>query len=420
MRKKIAFVTVRYGLEINGGAEFHCRMLAERLAADYEVEVLTTCVKDYVTGENIYQPGTEKAGGVTVRRFRTCGFSQKDSSPWMRKAKPGRRLRMFLYNIGLLRPLSYIIKSWNWKLEEDIDYQKHSVFYSEDMVDYISARKDEYDAFIAVTADFAPFYFTAMTAGEKMIAIPTMHYAKVSFRVSLAQAFRHIRYTGFNTTAEQKLAKGIFGPAIRESSVISVGIEVPEPADWEQTRSAYRLPDRYILYIGRVDRCKTGDMISYYTAYRRKYGSAALPLVVIGNIFREEEKADGVLYTGFVSDPQKRAILQHAELLLNPSRYESLSLVLLEALNDRIPTLVNGHCNVLREHCRKSGGAVQAYTGKGSFVRQLHRITSDGPLRNMMKDKGKEYMEKNYSWDIILPRLHKAIDIVTDATPNLK
>ena len=41
-KEKVAFVVVRYGKNINGGAEYHCQMLAERLVSDYEVEVLTT------------------------------------------------------------------------------------------------------------------------------------------------------------------------------------------------------------------------------------------------------------------------------------------------------------------------------------------------------------------------------------------
>lgn len=68
-KEKIAFVVVRYGKDINGGAEYHCRMLAERLVNDYDVEVLTTCVKNYVTGENEYPEGKETLNGVLVRRF---------------------------------------------------------------------------------------------------------------------------------------------------------------------------------------------------------------------------------------------------------------------------------------------------------------------------------------------------------------
>ena len=39
---KVGFVIQRYGTEILGGAEFLCRLLAERLAARHQVEVLTT------------------------------------------------------------------------------------------------------------------------------------------------------------------------------------------------------------------------------------------------------------------------------------------------------------------------------------------------------------------------------------------
>ena len=35
-KEKVAFVVVRYGKNINGGAEYHCQMLAERLVSDYD------------------------------------------------------------------------------------------------------------------------------------------------------------------------------------------------------------------------------------------------------------------------------------------------------------------------------------------------------------------------------------------------
>ena len=55
MKDKVAFVVIRYGQNMNGGAEQHCRMLAERLVTHYDVEILTTCVKDYVKGTMSYR-----------------------------------------------------------------------------------------------------------------------------------------------------------------------------------------------------------------------------------------------------------------------------------------------------------------------------------------------------------------------------
>ena len=412
-RRKIAFVSVRYGVDINGGAEQHCRMLAERLTDGYDVEVLTTCVKDYVKKTNEYAAGREVINGVLVRRFNADPYDAVQESYWTRRAKPARRLRMFLYRIGLLTPLTLFVRHWNWRLKDDIESQRHTVFYSKDLLDFMAEHKEGYDVFIVFSSNFPLFYFSAMEVGDKMLAIPTLHFMRVSFRTSLAQAFRHIRYVGFNTASEQRLAKRIFGAGMGESSILSVGIEVPEPACWEDTRRQYSLPGRYILFIGRVDRDKTGKMLSYYAYYRKKYGKEALPLVVMGHVYEKAPVSDGIMYIGFVSDEQKRVILQHTVLLLNPSLYESLSLVLLEALYDRIPALVNGRCNVFREHQRKSHGAVQCYMWKYDFVSKLHRMTTDTALRIRIQENGKRYVEDNYNWQLIMSRLHGIIDIVS-------
>ncbi len=66
---RLAFVVQRYGLDIAGGAEYHCRLVAEHLARHAEVEVLTTCARDYVTWANHYPAGEEMLNGVAVRRF---------------------------------------------------------------------------------------------------------------------------------------------------------------------------------------------------------------------------------------------------------------------------------------------------------------------------------------------------------------
>ena len=66
MRKKILFVVQRYGEDVNGGAEYHCRVLAEHLLELYDVDVVTSCARNYTPWDNFYKPGKEKINGINV------------------------------------------------------------------------------------------------------------------------------------------------------------------------------------------------------------------------------------------------------------------------------------------------------------------------------------------------------------------
>ncbi len=67
---RLLFVVQRYGREVAGGAELHCREFATRLAERrHRVDVLTSCALSYVDWANAYPAGTEELDGVRVHRL---------------------------------------------------------------------------------------------------------------------------------------------------------------------------------------------------------------------------------------------------------------------------------------------------------------------------------------------------------------
>ena len=69
MKPKVCFVVQRYGLEVNGGAELHCRQLAEHLLPFCDVSVLTTKAIDYMTWKDEYSNNTDFINGIKILRF---------------------------------------------------------------------------------------------------------------------------------------------------------------------------------------------------------------------------------------------------------------------------------------------------------------------------------------------------------------
>ena len=66
---KLACVIHRFGADIAGGSETHCRQIATHLAAAHDVTILTTRARDHVTWRNAYPGGESRLGPLTVLRF---------------------------------------------------------------------------------------------------------------------------------------------------------------------------------------------------------------------------------------------------------------------------------------------------------------------------------------------------------------
>ena len=73
---------------------------------------------------------------------------------------------------------------------------------------------------------------------------------------------------------------------------------------------------------------------------------------------------------GYVSDEVRAALLAHARVLIVPSRYESLSIVLLEGWNHAVPALVNAHCRVLAGQVTRANGGLH-YRSFAEFAEAL-------------------------------------------------
>lgn len=408
--KRIAFIIIRYGKEVNGGAEAHCRMLAERLTPYYDVEVLTTTMRVFDDRSQDFPEGITIENKVTIRRFSPRPINGEAHRQLYKRAKRTRRIRLWLRRAGLLSLISSLHPDWTSGIEDERRTFESQPGHSPQMMDYIRDHGNNYQALLFMNYYFSQTVLGATIAPEKSILIPLAHPNHSLYYGISVGMFTRVRHIAFNTPAEERLCRRIFGRSMAPGSVVGCGIEQVEPADWERVRQRYALPERYILYLGRVTRQKIGRIIPEFLKYKRKYGGD-VKLVLVGGIDPEIERPDSgeVLLTGFVDDAEKSAIIRHAALLINPSAQESLSLLMLEAMQNRIPVLVNGRSEVMKDHCRLSGAALW-YNNWRDFRRKLHRLLEDEELRRQIAERGPAYVEKYYSWEVIIPRLRTLIE----------
>jgi len=111
-------------------------------------------------------------------------------------------------------------------------------------------------------------------------------------------------------------------------------------ADVDRARATYRLPERYVLFVGTLEPRK--NLARLARAWRRSVGPD-VPLVLAGPAGWGEgaPSGDGIVAVGYVPDADRDALYAGAAAVAYPSLREGFGLPVLEAMAQGAPVLTS-------------------------------------------------------------------------------
>ena len=371
---KVAFVVQRYGLEVNGGSEFCCRLTAEHMSKHWDVDVLTTCAVDYMTWKNEYDPGHSLINDISVWRF------------------PVDHER----DIGKFNKYSERLYGKKNSREEEIKWMQLQGPNSTGLLQYLAEKKDYYDYFIFFTYLYATTYFGLPLVKKKAILVPTAHDEPPIYFTIFDELFAMPANFIYLTNEEKEFVSRRFNKH-GKGEIIGMGIDFPSDVNGERFCRKYGLEKGFLLYVGRIDLSKgCGELFDYFMRYKKK-SQRDIKLVLIGKSQMTLPRSGDIIGLGFLPEEDKYDALKASGLLVIPSRFESLSIVALEAFAVETPVLANGKCLVLKEQCLKSNAGL-FYTNFEEFAECADFLLARDSTVKKMGQQGREYVGNNYNW----------------------
>jgi glycosyltransferase involved in cell wall biosynthesis len=417
---KIAFIVQRYGAEILGGSEYHCRLIAERLAGRHQVEVLTTCAADYITWKNEYPEGQDRVRGVTVRRF---------ANSRTRDIHSFNRYSEWIFNNPHTR-------------EDELEWLRQQGPWCPALIDHLERNHHTYDVLIFFTYLYAPTVLGVRAAPQKSILVPTAHDEPAIRLEIYRELFSLPAGLAYNTDVERRFLTTHFSIRAVEEETVGCGVDLPQSQPYPRERQVpdrsndaenvddeigpdesspsyrphlarrgttfrrrHRLHGPFVLYGGRIDPGKgCEELIEYFSTYVQEGGDSSLVLMGVKLMPLPEERF--IRFAGRLSDEERMQALEAATVVVVPSPYESLSLLALESFAVGTPVLANARSEVLVDHCHKSNAGLY-YADRDEFTECLKQLIADHRLRAAMGRNGRQYVRQNYRWDVILAKYER-------------
>ena len=375
---KLAVAVQRYGADINGGAELHARYIAERLARHADVEVVTTCARDYVTWKNERPEGVEQVNGIPVRRFPVT--HERDPNHFGRLSR-----RVFDQPHSIADELAWL------------DSEGPA---SPAMIDYLERSAAKLDFVLLFSYRYYHAWHGARRMSAKALLVPTAERDPAIGLGIFGPTFRGVRAVMYNSHEERAMIQAATCNEDVPGVVVGVGSDIPARSDGERFRRKHNVRKPFAIYVGRIDEnkgCK--ELFDFFLRYANTF-PRGLDLVLIGSAIMPIPQHPRIHHLGFLPDEDKFDAIAASDLLIMPSYFESLSMVALEAWALGRPVLANGRCDVLKGQCIRSGAGLY-YERYEEFAETLYALESNGPLHTRLGRNGRDYFTQHYTWPVI-------------------
>jgi glycosyltransferase involved in cell wall biosynthesis len=183
------------------------------------------------------------------------------------------------------------------------------------------------------------------------------------------------------------------------------GVDPPAPADPEMLGALGLEPRRYLLYMGRLVPEKGLHYLLEAFGRLSAAGETSLPLVVAGGgshtdayVRRIRSTASPrVMFLGHVDGRLKRELLSHAQLYVQPSEIEGLSLALLEAMSYGNAALVSD----IPENLEAAGRYATSFQSGSAddLTEKLAAMLGSPDELRALGERARRYVLSTYSWD---------------------
>ncbi len=387
---KLACVIHRFGSQITGGSEAHCLAIATQLAKQHDVEVLTSCATNYVTWANALPPGESREGPLRVRRF------------------PVTRPR----HLNRFRDIS------EWVFTERATEQEQHLWFKENgpemptLLDHLRTHGRDYDRVLFWSYRYYHAFFGLPIVADRAILVPTAEDDEIIRTASvLSEFFAKPRAYLFLTDEERTLVAARCRGPLPPDEVIGVGLDLDlDLAPHSTSAPPPNVRQPYALYVGRIEKNKGCDwLLDYFLTYADS-GHPAIDLVMAGPAIMPIPTHPAIKPLGYVEAKVRDALLTHARVLVMPSPYESLSMVLLEAWRASTPALVNGRCKPLRGQTERANGGLY-YEQREEFTDALAWFVNNPEAAHQFGTQGRAYVEHEYRWSVVMAKIDRILTV---------